>query len=193
MNPWSAKAVVLVAVILMIVIRAPHGRRSRTVKTTESRKGSLEVFLLTVAWIAFFVPLLWVWTPFLAFADVPLHLLPLVIGTGVLAFGLWLLHRSHADLGTNWSVTLEIRESHRLVTNGVYRSVRHPMYLALLLCGLGQALVIPNWIAGPVYGAAMALVFAFRLKPEERLMRDRFDGEYEAYASRTRRLIPGVW
>jgi len=193
MNPWFAKAIVLVAVILMIVIRGPHGRRSRTVKTAESRKGSLEVFLLTVAWITFFVPLLWVWTPFLAFADFPLHPAPLVIGTGVLAFSLWLLHRSHTDLGTNWSVTLEIRESHQLVTKGVYRSVRHPMYLALLLSGLGQALVIPNWVAAPSYAAGMALVFLLRLKPEERLMTDRFDGAYEAYASRTSRLIPGVW
>jgi len=193
MNPWWAKAVVLVGAILMIVIRAPHGRRSQGVKTAESRRGSLEVSLLTVAWIAFLVPLLWVWTPLLAFADYLLHPVPLVSGSVVLAFSLWLFHRSHADLGTNWSVTLEIRESHRLVTNGVYRHVRHPMYLAFLLYGLGQALVLPNWIAGPIYGAAMALVCAFRLKPEERLMTDRFDGAYEAYASRTKRLIPGVW
>lgn len=193
MNPWFAKAIVFIAAILMVVIRAPHGTRSQSVKVAESRQGSLEVALLTMAWIAFFVPLLWVWTPVFAFADFPLHLMPLAVGTVVMAFSLWLFYRSHTDLGTNWSITLEIRESHRLVTSGVYRHVRHPMYLAFLLYGLGQALVIPNWIAAPSYGAAMALVFLLRLEPEERLMWDRFDGEYEAYASRTKRLIPGVW
>jgi protein-S-isoprenylcysteine O-methyltransferase Ste14 len=193
MNPWFAKVVVLTAHIVMVLIRAPHGRRSRTVKVAKSRKGLLEIFLLTIAWIVFFLPIVWIVTPWLAFADFPLSLLPLVAGSLLLALSLWLFHRSHTDLGTNWSVTLAIRESHRLVTEGLYRYVRHPMYLALLLYGLGQAAVVPNWIAGPSYAVVMALLFALRLGPEERLMRDQFTGEYDAYAARTKRLIPGVW
>jgi protein-S-isoprenylcysteine O-methyltransferase Ste14 len=193
MNPWFAKAVVLIASITMVLIRAPHGKRSRAVKVAESRKDLLEVALLTVAWIAFFAPIFWIATPWLGFANFRLYPVPLVLGSVVLALGLWLFYRSHADLGTNWSITLEIRESHCLVTEGVYQHVRHPMYLALLLYGLGQAVVIPNWVAGPSYAVAMVLVFALRLKPEEKLMRDRFKGEYEAYAARTKRLIPGVW
>jgi protein-S-isoprenylcysteine O-methyltransferase Ste14 len=63
--------------------------------------------------------------------------------------GLWLFAKSHADLGTNWSLTLEVREKHQLVTHGIYRALRHPMYSALLLYSLGQALVVPNWIVGP--------------------------------------------
>ncbi|NOT29051.1 MAG: isoprenylcysteine carboxylmethyltransferase family protein [Planctomycetes bacterium] len=57
--------------------------------------------------------------------------------------------RSHADLGTNWSITLEVREQHTLVTRGVYARVRHPMYTALLLYALGQWLVVPNWLVAP--------------------------------------------
>jgi protein-S-isoprenylcysteine O-methyltransferase Ste14 len=193
MNPWFAKAVVLIGSIAMVLIRAPHGKRNRTVKVAESRKGLLELALLTVAWIAFFAPMLWIATPWLGFANFSLYPAPLVVGSFVLAISLLLFHRSHADLGTNWSITLEIRQSHRLVTEGVYQHVRHPMYLALLLYGLGQAVVIPNWVAGPSYGVAMVLVFALRLNPEEKLMRDRFKSEYETYACRTKRLIPGVW
>jgi protein-S-isoprenylcysteine O-methyltransferase Ste14 len=193
MNPWFAKAVVLIASLAMVLIRAPHGNRSRAVKVAESRKGLLEVALLTVAWIGFLAPMFWIATPWLGFANFPLSPVPLVLGSVVLALSLWLFHRSHADLGTNWSITLEIRESHRLITEGVYKHVRHPMYLALLLYGLGQAVVIPNWVAGPSYAMAMVLVFALRLKPEEKLMRDRFKGEYEAYVFKTKRLIPGVW
>ena len=107
--------------------------------------------------------------------------------------GLWLFARSHADLGTNWSITLEVREKHQLVTQGIYRALRHPMYSALLLYSLGQALVVPNWIAGPSYAVAMALLFAFRLGPEERMMLEEFGKEYEAYIGRTKRLVPGVW
>ena len=193
MNPWYAKAIILIATIGVLAIRAPHGRRSRIVAVAKSGKGLLEVFLLTIAWIAFLTPLLWILTPWLSFADYRLYPLPLLVGIVLLALGLWLFYRSHADLGTNWSVTLEIRESHRLVTVGVYERVRHPMYSAFLVYALGQVFVVPNWIAGSSYAVAMLLLVPLRLGPEEKLMRDRFKGEYDAYVARTKRLIPGVW
>src|SRR5262245_21868566 len=142
MNPWFAKAVILLASIVMVVIRAPHGQRSRVIPVVRSRKGWREVVLLTIAWVAFFLPLIWIATPMFAFADYPLHLVLLLTGALCLVLGLWLFHRLHADLGTNWSITLEVREKHQLVTHGVYRWVRHPMYLALLVYSAGQALVL---------------------------------------------------
>lgn len=193
MSPWFGKAVVLAASIVMVIIRAPHGQRSRGVKVVRSGRGALEIALLTLAWLSFFVPLVWIVSPVFAFADYPLRLLPLLAGTACLAAALWLFARSHADLGTNWSVTLEVREQHRLVTNGVYRSVRHPMYSALLLYSIGQALVVPNWIAGPSYGVAMVLLCALRVGPEENLMLETFGKDYEAYMRTTKRLVPGVW
>ena len=57
-------------------------------------------------------------------------------------------NETNADLGTYWSITLEVRESHRLITQGVYRRVRHPMYAALFRYSIGQALVLPNWVEG---------------------------------------------
>ncbi len=193
MNPWFAKAVVLLAAIVMVVIRAPHGQRSRAIPVVRSRKGLRETALLTIAWVAFFLPLLWITTPVLAFADYPLEPIPYVSGVLCLALGLWLFHRSHVDLGTNWSITLEVREKHQLVTHGVYRWVRHPMYAALFLYSAGQALVLPNWLAGPSYGVAMIILFAFRLGPEERMMLEEFGRDYEVYRATTKRLVPGVW
>ncbi len=193
MNPWYAKAVVLAATVAMIAIRAPHGHRSRSVKVTRSAKGTLETGLLVLAWIGFFVPLVWIWSSAFETAEFELRLAPLIVGTVLYAAGLWLFQRSHADLGTNWSITLEVREEHRLVTSGVYRGIRHPMYTALLLFSLGQAVTVPNWIAGPSYLVVMTLLVAFRLAPEEQLMRETFGARYDEYASRTRRLVPGVW
>lgn len=193
LDPLLAKAVVVLSSVVMIVIRAPHGQRSRGVKVAKSRKGQLEIGLLIVAWLGFFIPLIWVATRWLAFADYPQHPVPFVAGLGCLAGGLWFLHRSHADLGTNWSITLEVREKHQLVTQGVYRRIRHPMYMALFLYSLGQALVLPNWIAGPSYLVTFGLLFALRLRPEERMMREQFGADYDAYVARTKRLIPGIW
>ena len=193
MNPWFGKAIILASSTVMVIIRAPHGQRSRGVKVVRSGRGALEIVLLTLAWLAFFVPLVWVAAPIFAFADYSLRPLSLLAGVVCLAVGLWLFARAHADLGTNWSITLEVREEHQLVTHGIYRAVRHPMYSALLLYSIGQALVIPNWIAGPSYGVAMVLLFSFRLGPEERMMLEAFGKDYEAYLERTKRLVPGIW
>jgi protein-S-isoprenylcysteine O-methyltransferase Ste14 len=192
-SPWIAKGIVLLASVALVAIRAPHGHRSRHVPVAKSHKGPLEIALLTVAWIAFLLPLLWVVTPLLSFADYALRAVPLNAGVVALVWGLWLFHRTHEELGTHWSITLEVRERHRLVAEGPYRRVRHPMYLALLIYAAGMALVLPNWIAGPAYLVAMLLLFALRVGPEERMMLEAFGGEYEAYRSRTKRLVPWFW
>jgi len=184
---------VLTSTVVMIAIRAPHGHRSRIVKVATSYKTPLETGLLVLAWVGFFVPLIWVASPAFSFAEYALGTGPLVVGVMCLVIGLWLFYRSHADLGTNWSITLEVREQHRLITQGVYRRIRHPMYLALALYSIGLALVIPNWVAGPSNLIAFAILCALRVRAEERMMVEEFGDEYAAYSARTKRLIPGVW
>ena len=193
MNPWIAKALILAATAVMIAIRAPHGHRSRGIRVVKTRKGALEIGLLTLAWLGFFVPLIWIASPAFWFAEYPLRGGPLILGVICFVIGLWLFYRSHADLGRNWSITLEVREGHRLITQGVYRRIRHPMYSALVLYAVAHALVIPNWVAGPSNLVAFAVLFALRVRAEERMMLEQFGDEYSAYIARTKRLVPGVW
>lgn len=193
MNPLYAKAVIVLAGILMIVIRLPHGQRSRTLPVLTSRKGRVERVLLRINCVAYFFPLLWIVTPLFWFADYTLRPFSFYAGTSCLMAGLWLFHRSHADLGDNFSVSLEVREKHRLITHGVYRRVRHPMYLAFFIYLSGQALVIPNWLAGPSEFIVMLLLFAFRVDREERMMLEAFGHDYRAYMASTKRLLPSVW
>ena len=67
------------------------------------------------------------------------------------------------------------------------------MYSALVLYGAAHALVIPNWVAGPSNLVAFAVLFALRVRAEERMMLEQFGDEYRAYIARTKRLVPGVW
>ena len=193
MNPWIAKAVVVAATAVMIAIRAPHGRESRRVKVVKSHKTPLESIILILAWTGFLIPLIWISSPAFSFAEYPLRIGPLVSGIACFVIGLWLFYRSHADLGPNWSITLEVRDRHRLITQGIYRRVRHPMYAALLLYDIAHVLVIPNWVAGPSNLVAFAVLFALRVRAEERMMLEQFGDEYTAYMARTKRLVPGVW
>jgi protein-S-isoprenylcysteine O-methyltransferase Ste14 len=192
MSPWLPRAVVLVGILAMFLVPALV-HRGASIPVARAQKGRRERVLLALVALGFLLTITWITTPLLAFADYGPR--PVVFATGSLLFavGLWLLYRTHAALGAYWSVTLEVREGHRLVTQGLYRTVRHPMYLALLTCGAGQALALPNFVAGPAPFVAFALLFAMRLGPEERLMRETFGAEYEAYRARTARLLPGVW
>ena len=67
------------------------------------------------------------------------------------------------------------------------------MYSALALYSVGQALVIPNWVAGPANFVAFTVLIALRVGAEERMMAQQFGNEYAAYTARTKRLVPGVW
>jgi protein-S-isoprenylcysteine O-methyltransferase Ste14 len=111
----------------------------------------------------------------------------------VFAVALIGFYRTHRDLGRFWSVTLEIRQTHELVTTGVYRHVRHPMYAAFFLWAVAQALLLPNWIAGPAGLVGFGTLFGLRVWREERMMEAAFGDAYRAYAARTWRVIPGVF
>jgi protein-S-isoprenylcysteine O-methyltransferase Ste14 len=194
MNPLFGKAAFIVSLISMMLIRAPHGKRSGQVKIRESRKGPLEIAFLALMGIATLVlPVISIVSSLLSFADYGLHVLPFLLGIVCAAMGLWLFYRSHADLGTNWSISLDIRQEHQLVTGGVYERIRHPMYLSMFLLALAQVFLLSNWIAGPLYLLAFLLMFPLRLGPEERMMLETFGDEYDAYVKRTQRLIPYVW
>lgn len=194
MAPWVGKVAFFVGLLIFVAIRVPHDRRSKGMAISESRKGVLECLLLFLMTLGVIVlPGTYLLTPFLSFADHRFHWWMLVGGIVFLLATFWLFRRAHVDLGTNWSVTLELREDHALVTGGVYRSIRHPMYSAIFLYGIAQLLLLANWMAGPACLIAFVLMFAGRLGAEERMMHDRFGAAYEEYAARTKRLIPGVW
>lgn len=136
------------------------------------------------------LPLIHWLTPLLDFAD---YTPPVAIGwVGTIVAGLtvWLFWRSHADLGAYWSPTLEVRDQHRVITHGVYCNIRHPMYASIWLWGASQALLLPNWIAGPAGLTSFALLYFVRVSREERMMVENFGNEYVEYMARTGRVIP---
>jgi protein-S-isoprenylcysteine O-methyltransferase Ste14 len=115
------------------------------------------------------------------------------IGGAAAVIGVWLFYRAHADLGRQWSSTLEIRQGHRLVTNGIYARLRHPMYTSFIALTLSQALLLPNWIVGPAGLVAYGVFILLRIPPEEQLLLRQFGDDYRVYMARTQRIIPWVW
>jgi protein-S-isoprenylcysteine O-methyltransferase Ste14 len=95
-------------------------------------------------------------------------------------------------LGRRFSGLVAIQPGHTLVTNGIYRIIRHPSYLGLLVNSLGWALAFRSGIGVLLTALAVAPLIA-RIHAEERLLHSQFGGEYDAYRSRTWRLIPGLY
>ena len=193
MSPWVGYVAFIAGNIAGVVFRVPHEKRSKEVRVAHDRKGIVEKMLLALLTVAVLLPLLSMATPVLAFADYSLR--PACVAAGCVFMGLYLclFHRSHADLGDNWSFTLQVREGHRLVTSGIYARIRHPMYSAIYMVAIAQVFLVPNCVAGPAMLVAFTAMVVLRVEAEERMMIDTFGDEYLAYARRTKRLIPGVW
>lgn len=193
--PDSAfKTVYLIGLIVGSVIRKWYARPNKRQDVADNRRSWPDALLVALGAAGIFIlPLLCVVTDRLDFADYPLPAWAGWAGAGVFTAALWLLWRSHVDLGRNWSPTPQIRTDHSLVTQGVYRRIRHPMYAAHWLWALAQALLLDNWLAGPAMLVTFAPLYIVRVPHEERMMLDHFGQEYREYMSRTGRVIPRLW
>src|SRR5271156_2823069 len=124
MNPWLGNAVVILGIVGTMIIRAPHGQRSRKAKTIKDKKGRLEIALVILVSITMLIfPILAMATSLFSFANYVVSPVAFCCGALAMMGYFWLFYRSHADLGTNWSVSLEIRESHKVITSGVYKNI----------------------------------------------------------------------
>ena len=180
-----------------VAIRLPHERRRRRERVAVDRVSGLERSLLGLMFLGMlFVPAVHALTPWLDRADYRLS--PEAggraggIGAAGLAAAVWLFWRSHADLGRNWSPSLQLREGHEFVTGGVYHSIRHPMYASQWVWGVAQGLLLRNWISGWSGLVLFAPLYLSRVPREEQMMLERFGEAYRAYMRRTGRVFPRI-
>src|SRR6266853_4175082 len=111
-HPWNA--VFLVGFIVYVAIRGVFKQRVRNNEMTVSRVDGLEKALMLILIPgALLLPVVYLFTPWLAFADYRLPAFAPCCGAVLMMAALWLFYRSHADLGLNWSVTLELRKGHQ--------------------------------------------------------------------------------
>jgi protein-S-isoprenylcysteine O-methyltransferase Ste14 len=190
----AAKLIWLCGCIAWFIIRLPHQRRAHKTPVAVRADRTRERILLTISLCGMFViPLIYVVTDQPQFATYRFRPELAVLGALVFAGALVLFYRIHRELGRSWSVTLELRDQHALVTHGLYRHLRHPMYSAFWLWALAQLLLLPNWIAGPAGLVGFGILFFGRVGREEQMMLEKFGEEYRAYMARTKRIIPGIY
>jgi protein-S-isoprenylcysteine O-methyltransferase Ste14 len=112
-------------------------------------------------------------------------LLLCLTGAVIRVVGLWFL-------GKQFSGHVTLQKNHQLVQTGIYRCLRHPLYLGAILVTSGMTLVFRSWLVIPV--SLWTLVFVLlRIQQEERLLAEHFGNEFESYRQRTWRLLPYVY
>ncbi len=115
-----------------------------------------------------------------------------IAGMAIITFGFIILFVSVFTLRMNYASTLVIRANHQLITRGIYRLVRHPIYFGVILITIG----VPVH-ASSLYGLLIMLVlipiFINRIRLEEKLLIEAFGDDYRAYMASTRKLIPFIY
>lgn len=184
----------IILLFVMIVIRKFHEKKAgRPI----SLKGTpiFEVILMMIWGLAAgILPLFFIFSDWLAFADYPfkMHWILKFISVSIFMLSIWLLHHSHIDLGKMWSLTVEPKKKSDLVATGVYKRIRHPMYTAHLLWGIAQLLFFPNYIAGPLALLLFYAIIRLRVPREEKALIKEFGDEYNRYTKQTGCIFPKI-
>jgi protein-S-isoprenylcysteine O-methyltransferase Ste14 len=176
------------------ILRYPFERRARRARVSVDQMKLADRIRLTVSATGLgIVPLIYVATGEPVFASYQPSAVLLASGVVVTAGALVMFRLTHKALGKMWSVSLQLKQDHKLITSGIYRRLRHPMYTAFWLMALAQALLLPNWIAGAAGLVGFGFLFFSRVGPEERLMEQAFGDEYRDYKARTKRVVPFIY
>jgi len=174
---------ILFIVLAQFAQRRALSRRGATLRTAGGLAAIVPYF--------FWVPYIVIWLRPGPEIPIPeaLQWVGVVLTLAGIAFSLWAM----VILGRHYDLVLEVHQDHELIRRGPYRWVRHPLYTGLGLHFAGVCLATGNLllIAGTLLVTYPA--FYLRARAEERLLREQFGAEYDAFRARTSRLIPGIY
>ena len=115
-----------------------------------------------------------------------------IAGLSLCIVGLTVAIVAACTLKRFYSSTLVVREDHQLITHGVYRFARHPLYLGVLIAIMGVPVYAPS-LNGFLILSLLTPIILFRIKMEEDVLTECFGEEYQAYRKATKKLIPFLY
>ena len=115
-----------------------------------------------------------------------------IIGVLLTILGLIIAIVARRTLADNWSSDVELKKDHKLITKGIYKYVRHPIYTGITFMGLG-AIIVDQSIIVTIFFIGMVAFLIFKMKKEETLLLKHFPKEYPAYMKKTKTLIPFIY
>ena len=191
MNEIIWKTLFMVLYVVLILIRLPYARMHRRMVIKSSERPAVESFLVSLNMVTMMIlPMLALFSPWLD--PFSMHLPEWARGAGLAAFALSvpLYFWTHHHLGAYWSPILEIKEEHKLIVDGPYRFMRHPMYTQIWMWVLFQGIALDNWLVEIAGIVSWSILFFIRVPREERMMIDEFGERYWEFKRMTGCVLP---
>jgi protein-S-isoprenylcysteine O-methyltransferase Ste14 len=181
MLSWLVFAVVFVLFLLKKAPSAPDSKRERTSIVGIALQGVGYAIVWTFRRPPF--------TPIVSSRKAVEIATALV--TMALAIGsVWFVSAAVRTLGKQWSLAARVLEGHKLITEGPYSVVRNPIYTGMFGMLLATGLAISHWIGLLIAIIVFAIGTAIRVYSEEKLLREAFGEEFEAYARKVPAVVP---
>lgn len=191
LNYWPA---ILFAFVMLcwIAFAASFLFRSKPPATTESKRERASIIGIALQMLAY--ALVWSWrrpifTPIVALSK-PVEIALAVLGMLIAATSVWMMMTAVRVLGKQWSLTARVVEEHKLITAGPYSFVRHPIYTGMLGMLLATGIALSAWPALAIAFIVFTIGTTIRVRSEEKLLRETFGAEFDAYARRVKAVLP---
>lgn len=175
--------------IISLKILPNDGRGSGEGERTIARQKIAIFFLQIVPLLIMIIAPYSAGHNFLAFPETKLMKFSglILVFLGNIIMNLAVLH-----LGKQFSVEVTIQKGHQLITSGIYKKIRHPRYLGILLMFLGINFLFYS-IIGLIVWLALLLIIFWRIYDEERLLADEFGQTWLEYVQISKKLVPFIY
>ena len=189
--PMLAFAVVMAAWLAFVLVFALF-LRQKPASTPDRQRAGTSIVGIVLQGLAYAV----VWAirrpPFTPMAasskwlEIALAVLPMALAVG----SVWFISAAMRTLGKQWSLAARVLEGHILVTEGPYSVVRNPIYSGMFGMLLATGLAISHWIGLLIATFVFAVGTLIRVQSEEKLLRDAFGEQFDAYARKVSAVVP---
>ncbi|MCD6342770.1 MAG: isoprenylcysteine carboxylmethyltransferase family protein [Spirochaetaceae bacterium] len=115
-----------------------------------------------------------------------------VIGLALIIIGFIIMIVGQVTLFRNYSGTVAIREDHQLITHGIYRFTRNPIYLGGIMVVTGLPIYVAS-LSGFLTSLVLIPIILNRIRLEENLLTEEFQDAYQKYKETTKKLIPFIY
>ena len=115
------------------------------------------------------------------------------IGSILILTGIIIRWLSIIQLGKSFTVDVAITDTAKLKQDGLYKRIRHPSYLGLLLIITGFSITMNSFYSFLVFILPVVFAIIYRISVEEKVLINEFGHDYSEYVSKTKKLIPGIF
>lgn len=163
--------------------------RKRWPRDKTRRRDPMSIFGIVIQTASLFA----VWMlPRRSYTILPLgywfHFVTAILVIAIVTISVWTMWSAVRVLGKQWSLQARVLENHKLVREGPYRFVRHPIYTGILGMIVAGGLAWTHWIGLVIALVLFGIGTAIRIRAEEKLLREQFGAAFDDY----KRSVPAV-